>query len=81
MGTLDSLVRHRIDTVQCPMHRHVTQPLGFGVKSTVGTLFICGPEQFGATPDSLVPSDFCALTSAAHCVVLLPLVRVDRCAS
>jgi hypothetical protein len=64
MGTPDSPVRHRTDTVQCPVHRHVTQPLGFGTKSTVGALSSCGTRQSSATPDSPVPSDFAALTSA-----------------
>jgi hypothetical protein len=31
----DSPVWHRTRTVDCPVHRHVTQPLGFGAKSTV----------------------------------------------
>jgi hypothetical protein len=29
MGEPDSPVRHRIGTVPCLVHRHVTQPLGF----------------------------------------------------
>jgi hypothetical protein len=33
MGASDSPVRHRTDTVQRPVHRHVTQPLGFEAKS------------------------------------------------
>jgi hypothetical protein len=53
-------VRHRTGTVR----RHVTTPLGFGAKSTVEALFSCGTGQSGATADSLVPSDFAALTSA-----------------
>jgi hypothetical protein len=81
MGAPDSPMRYRTDTVQCSVRRHVTQPLGFEAKSTVGALFLCGTGQSGATPDSPVPSDFCALTFAAHCAALLPLVRVDRCAS
>jgi hypothetical protein len=36
MGAPDGPVRHRTLTIQCPVRRHVTQPLGFGVKSTVG---------------------------------------------
>jgi hypothetical protein len=48
MGAPDSPVRHRKDTIQCPVRRHVTQPLGFGVKSTVGALFSCGTGQSGA---------------------------------
>jgi hypothetical protein len=65
MGAPDSLVRHQTDTVQCPVCRHVTQPLGFGAESTVGALSSCGTGQSGATPDNPVPSDFAALTSAA----------------
>jgi hypothetical protein len=48
-----------------PVRCHVTQPLGFGAKSTVGALSPCGTGQSGATPDSPVPSEFTALTSAA----------------
>jgi hypothetical protein len=65
MGASDNPVRHQIDIVQCPVRLHVTQPLGFGVKSTVGALSSCGTGQSGATPDSPVSSDFAALTSAA----------------
>jgi hypothetical protein len=76
MGAPDSLVRHRTLTVQCLVRRHVTQPLGFGAKSTVVALSSCGTEQSDATPDSPVASNFAALTSATHCAA----VRVDRCA-
>jgi hypothetical protein len=54
MGAPDSPVRHRTGTVGCPVRRHVTQPSGFGAKSTIGALSSCGTGQFGATPDSLV---------------------------
>ena len=54
MGALDSPVRNRIRTIHCPVRRHVTQPLGFGAKSTVGALSSCGIGQSGATPNSLV---------------------------
>jgi hypothetical protein len=64
MGAPDSPVRHQTGTVRCPVRRHVTQPLGFGAKSTVGALSSCSTGQSGATPDSPVPSDFVALTSA-----------------
>jgi hypothetical protein len=30
MGAPDSAVRHRTGPVYCPVHRHGTQPLGFG---------------------------------------------------
>jgi hypothetical protein len=65
MGAPDSPVRHRTHTVHCPLRCHITQPLGFKVKSTVGALSSCGIGQFGATPDSPMPSDFVALTSSA----------------
>jgi hypothetical protein len=42
MGALDDLVCHRTGTVHCPVHCHVTQPLGFEAKSTVGVLSSCG---------------------------------------
>jgi hypothetical protein len=48
MGAPDSPVRHQTLTVQCLVHRSVTQPLGFGAKSTVGALSPCGTGQFGA---------------------------------
>jgi hypothetical protein len=64
MGVPDSPVRHRTGTVHCPVRRHVTQLLGFGVKSTVGALSPCSTGQSGATPDSPMPSDFAVLTSA-----------------
>jgi hypothetical protein len=67
MGAPDSPVRHRTGTVPYPVCRHVTQPLGFGARSTVGALSSCGTRQSGASPDILVPSDFAALTSAVHC--------------
>jgi hypothetical protein len=35
MGAPDSLVRHRIGPVHCPVRRHVTQPLGSGARSIV----------------------------------------------
>jgi hypothetical protein len=65
MGAPDSPVHHRTGTVRCLVRRHVTQPLGFGAKSIVGALYSCGTGQSGATPDSLVPSDFAALISTA----------------
>jgi hypothetical protein len=70
MGALDSSVRHRTGTVPCPVHCHITQPLGFGAQTTVGALSSCGTGQSGATPDSLVPSDFAALTSAMALLIV-----------
>jgi hypothetical protein len=55
MGAPDSPVRHRTGTVGCPVRRHVTQPLGFGAKSTIGALSPCGTGQSGATPNSPMP--------------------------
>jgi hypothetical protein len=67
MGAPDIPVRHQTSPLQCLVSHHVTQPLGFEAKSTIGFLSPCGTGQSGATPDSPVPSDFAALTSAAHC--------------
>jgi hypothetical protein len=80
MGAMDNPVCHRTDTVQCPVHRHVTQPLGFGAKSTIGALSSCGTGQSGATPDSPMPSDFAALSSfvALFTCQSRPLARVSR---
>jgi hypothetical protein len=48
MGAPDSPVRHQTGIVGFPMRRHVTQPLGFGAKLTVGVLSPCGTGQSGA---------------------------------
>jgi hypothetical protein len=66
-----------------PVRCHVTQPLGFGAKSTVGALSSCGTGQSGATPDrscSLfgVPLTLCTLFFTVH---LLAAFAVDHCAS
>jgi hypothetical protein len=55
MGAPNSPVRHWTGTVGCPVRRHVTQPLGFEARATVGPLSACGIGQSGATPDSPVP--------------------------
>jgi hypothetical protein len=55
MGAPNSPVRHWTGIVGCPVRRHVTQPLGFEARATVGTLSACGIGQSGATPDSPVP--------------------------
>jgi hypothetical protein len=68
MGALDSPVRNWTDTVPCPVRRHVTQLLGFGVGSTVGALSSSCTGQYGAPLTSC--SDFCRDTIA--------LCRVDR---
>jgi hypothetical protein len=67
MGARDSPVRHRTGTVHCPVRRHVTQPLGFGAKLTVGALSSSGTGQSGAL--WLHDSDFCRGT-VAHCSTL-----------
>jgi hypothetical protein len=85
MGAPDSLVRHRIGTVPCPVRHHVTQPLGFGAGRPLEALFSCGIGQSGATPDSPMPSNFAALTSARHCSILFicaeSTVGADSCCS
>jgi hypothetical protein len=81
MGAPDSPVCHRIGPVHCSVRCHVTQPLGFGAKSTIGALSSCGIRQSGATPDSLVPLWLPALTSVLRCSCTVHLCRVDRCAS
>jgi hypothetical protein len=48
MGAPDSLVRHRTDTVPCPVRRHITQLFGFKARSTVGALSSCDTGHSGA---------------------------------
>jgi hypothetical protein len=48
MGAPDSPVHHRTGPVHCPVCCHVTQPLGFGARSTVGALSSCGTGQSDA---------------------------------
>jgi hypothetical protein len=67
MGAPDSPVRHRTATVHCPVRATSTQPLGFRAGRPLEPLSSCCTGQSGATPDSPVPSDFCALTSDMHC--------------
>jgi hypothetical protein len=90
MGAPDSLVHHRTGPVHCPVRYHVTQPLGFGARSTIGALSSCGTGLSGATPDR-----FCSLSGApltlwlwlcAHCSSVSPLLqstiaRVSRCSA
>jgi hypothetical protein len=42
MGAPDSLVCHQTGNVPCPVRRHVTQPLGFGARSSIRALSSCG---------------------------------------
>jgi hypothetical protein len=51
MGALDSPVRHQTGPVHYMVRCHVTQPLGFGARTTVGALSPCGTGKSGATPD------------------------------
>jgi hypothetical protein len=65
MGAPDSLVRHRTVTLHylvCPMS---AQRLGFGVVDRWRRLSSSCTGLSGATPDSPVPSDFCASDSVA----------------
>jgi hypothetical protein len=51
MGAPNSSVRHRTGTVDFPVRRHVTQPLGFENSQPLASLSSCGTGQSGATPD------------------------------
>jgi hypothetical protein len=64
MGVLDSPVRHRTVIVHCPMCSTSACPLGFGAVDRWNVLSSCCTGQSGATSNSPVTSDFCALTSA-----------------
>jgi hypothetical protein len=48
MGTPGSPVRHRTGHVHCPVHRHVTQLLGFGSSRSLASLSSCGTGQSSA---------------------------------
>jgi hypothetical protein len=65
MGAPDSPVAHRIVTVHCPVRAMSARLLGFGAVDRWSSLSFCYSGQSGATPNSLVTSNFCALTSAA----------------
>jgi hypothetical protein len=74
MGAPDSPVRHRIGPVDCPVHRHVIQSLGFGSSRPLEALSSKGIGQSGATPDKScslfgAPMTLCS-DSAAHCSLL-----------
>jgi hypothetical protein len=73
MGAPDSLVRHRTVTIHCPVRATSAQPLWFGAVDRWRCLSSSCTGQSDATPDSLVPSDFCALTSAAVLFITLAL--------
>jgi hypothetical protein len=63
MGTPDNPVRHRTITMHCLVRATLAQPLAFGVVDRWIRLSYIYTRQSGATSDSLVLSDFCALTS------------------
>jgi hypothetical protein len=65
MGVPDSPVRHRTVIVHCPVCATSARPLGFKAVDHWRLLSFCCTRQSGATPDSLVTSDFYALTSVA----------------
>jgi hypothetical protein len=77
MGTPDSTVAHWTAIVHCLVHTMSARPLGFGAVDRWSPLSFCCTGQSGATPDSLVTSDFYALTSARHCLPLCTFA-VDR---
>jgi hypothetical protein len=81
MGAPDSPVRHRTGPIHCPVRCHVTQPLGFGAKLTVGALSPCGTGQVLFT--IRCASDSAALTLHAlfFTVALSVAFAVDRCAN
>jgi hypothetical protein len=78
MGAPDSPVRHRTGTVQCPVRRHVTQPLGFGVESTVGALSSCSTGQSGAPLTLLLWLLRGTMLHCSYCQSR-PLARGSRC--
>jgi hypothetical protein len=78
MGAPDSLVRHRTGPVHCSGCCHVTQPLGFGAKSTVGALSPCGTGQSGATPDSVRCASYSTTLTLRALFPLSAAFAVDR---
>jgi hypothetical protein len=77
MRAPDSPAAHRTDNVHCLVCAPSARPLGFGAVDHWSPLSFCCTEQSGAIPDSPVTSDFCALTSARHCLPLYTFA-VDR---
>jgi hypothetical protein len=47
MGTPDSPVVHRTDTIHCPMRATSARPLGFGAVDRWSSLSFCCTGQFG----------------------------------
>jgi hypothetical protein len=69
---------HGTGTVRCLVRRHVTQPLGFRAKSTVGALSSCGTGQSGAL--WLRDFDFCHDTVVHYNTLQSrPLALNSRC--
>jgi hypothetical protein len=66
----DGPVRHRTITVHCLVHATSAQPLGFGAVDRWGLLSSSCTGQSDATPDSPVPSNFCASDSVAALLLL-----------
>jgi hypothetical protein len=69
-----------------PVRATSAQPLGFGAVDRWGAFLSSCTGQSGATPDSPVPSDCCALTSAfalftAEHLCSRPLEPVSRCSA
>jgi hypothetical protein len=70
MGATDSPVAHQTVTIHCPVRATSARPLGFGAVDHWSALSFCYSGQSGATPDSLVTSDFYVLTFARYCSAL-----------
>jgi hypothetical protein len=82
MGAPDSLVSHGTVNVHCLVRATSARLLGFGAVDCWSPLSFCCTGQFGATPDNLVTSDFCSLTSVvALCITVhlssRPLARME----
>jgi hypothetical protein len=73
MGAPNSPVAHRTVVVHCPVRATSACPVGFGAVDRWSHLSFCCTGQSGATPDSPVTSDFCALTSVATLFITVPL--------
>jgi hypothetical protein len=61
--------------VHCPVRATSAQPLGFGAVDRWRRLSSSCTGQSGATSDSPVPSDFCALTSVAALLGIVAFVE------
>jgi hypothetical protein len=71
----DSPVAHQTVTVHCPVRATSARLLGYGEVDHWRRLSFCCTGQFGATPDSLVTSDFCAALFSTVPLRSRPLVR------